>query len=168
MDWSNEAYARLYVRDTKTWILLGWEGQCVLALLLRKLDRAGVLADVFTADDLAVMLANGMPVDIVSRGLDRLILREVVEVTEVGLVMPNYLAAQESAKTDRQRQFESRERRRDQSRNVTEPSRNVTPESRNRCKICHRLSQVVTSCHNLSLFTSADPLLCSADPDQKS
>ncbi len=131
MDWANENYARLYVRDTKTWMLLGWEGQCVLALMLRKLDRAGVLAGVFDGEDLALIFANGMPVEIVAAGLSRLLKREVVELSDCGLVMPNYIEAQEVAMTDQQRKREQRERHRARSRFVTKASRNVTDSGRN-------------------------------------
>lgn len=161
MDWANESYVRLYVRDTKTWMLLGWEGQCLLPLILRKLDRSGVLADVFNAEDMFVMLANGMPLDIVERGLSRLIAKEVVTFCDIGLLMPNYLVAQETPKTDKQRQKESRERRSVTSRNVTEESRAVMNESQDRSDSsqvvtgCHALSQVVTPC--LALPSSALP-----------
>ena len=43
MNFEDEDYVRLYTRDTVTWELLGWEGHCVLTLMLRgKFDRAGV------------------------------------------------------------------------------------------------------------------------------
>jgi hypothetical protein len=150
MDWANESYVRLYIRDTKTWMLLGWEGQCLLPLILRKLDRSGVLADVFNAEDLAVMFANGMPVESIEKGLSRLIAKEVVTFCDIGLLMTNYLVAQETPKTDKQRQKESRERRSVASRIVTGRSHIVTIESQNSSELshsvteCHAESQVVT------------------------
>jgi len=161
MDWANESYVRLYTRDTKTWMLLGWEGQCLLPLILRKLDRSGVLADVFNAEDLAVMLANGMPVDSIEKGLSRLITKEVVTFCDIGMLMTNYLVAQETPKTDKQRQKESRERRSVSSRIVTGESRDVTIESQDRSDLSHVVtdghapSQVVTPC--LALPDSAVP-----------
>jgi len=163
MDWSNESYVRLYVRDTKTWIRLGWEGQVVLTLALRKLDRAGLLDDVSTADDLAVMLGNGIPVSIVEVGLSRLLDREVFVLVPSGLLMPHFIEAQESRKSDPQRQRESREKKRAMSRFVTHESRDVTLESQPVTFESHS----VTTCHNLSqpvTLTSADPLPCSALP----
>jgi hypothetical protein len=163
VDWANESYVRLYVRDTKTWMLLGWEGQCLLPLILRKLDRSGVLADVFGAEDLSVMLANGMPMESIEKGLSRLVTKEVVTFCDIGLLMTNYLVAQETPKTDKQRQKESRERRSISSRFVTVESRAVTNESQERSD----LSQVVTDGHtpsqpvtlNLALPSSALPSL---------
>lgn len=163
MDWSNESYVRLYVRDTKTWLKLGWEGQTVLALTLRKLDRSGLLDGVQDAADLAVMLANGIPVQIVDTGLQRLLTLEVFQFTPEGLLMPHFIEAQEARKSDPQRQRESREKKRAMSRNVTLESRNVTDQSRN----VSFESQLVTRCHTLSqpvTLTFADPLLCLADP----
>lgn len=40
MNWSDERYVKLYERDTLTW---PWQAKCVFALLLRKVDRSGVL-----------------------------------------------------------------------------------------------------------------------------
>jgi hypothetical protein len=115
VDWSNERYVRWYVRDTKTWMLLGWEGQCVLGLILRKVDRSGVLDGALTGDDLVVMFANGMPPEVAQTGLDRLVKREVVKLVTDGLVVTNFILAQESAQSDALRAREARERRRFES-----------------------------------------------------
>ena len=113
MDWSNERYVRLYVRDTKTWCLLGWEGQSLLMLLLRRLDRCGILEGVCDADDVVVVLRNGLPLEVAETGLSRLLKHGVFESRSVGLVMPKFLEAQESKQTEAQRARESRARRRD-------------------------------------------------------
>jgi hypothetical protein len=142
LDWSNERYVRIYVRDTKTWKLLGWEGQAVLCLLARRFDRSGLLDDVRDADDVSLMIGCGFPVEIADVGLQRIIDRGVMEVVEDGLLWPKFLEAQEAAKTDKQRQREFRERRRADakrtklSRNVTKPSRETTER--------HGASQPVT------------------------
>jgi hypothetical protein len=115
MDYANERYVRLYTRDTKTWCLLGWEGQALLGLLLRKLDRAGLLEDVFDADDVLVLLGNGMPIELITVGLDRLVRRGVLERTERGLISPNFIEAQETAQSNRQRNREWRAKRRDRA-----------------------------------------------------
>jgi hypothetical protein len=43
MDWENERYVRVYTRDTIDWVALGWEAQSLFLLLIRKVDRSGVL-----------------------------------------------------------------------------------------------------------------------------
>lgn len=149
MNFEDEPYVRVYVRDTKTWLKLGFEGQAVLLFVLRKLDRAGVLdgIDEPAAD---VALLTGVPVAIVEAGLPRLLERGVLVLRGDRLIMPNYIEAQSCAKSDRLRQQEQRQRRRndsladssasgavtirdDSSRDVTavtsrhEPSQDVTP-----------------------------------------
>lgn len=144
MDWSNERYVRLYTRDTKTWLLCGWQGQSVLCFFLRKCDRCGILEGAHDAGDLAVMFCNGMRIDDIEAGLSSLMKYGVIIDSSIGLVMPNFLQAQEAPMSDAQRQREHRERRlarasgavtncdtqvtqRDtQSQNVTDSSRGVT------------------------------------------
>jgi len=112
MDWSNEAYVKWYTRDTKTWMLLGWQGQAVLGFLMRKADRSGRIDDVADGADLAVIFANGMPPSEIQNGLDMLVKRDVVRLTDSGLIIVNFLDAQEASKSDALRQKESRARRR--------------------------------------------------------
>lgn len=115
MNFEDEPYVRIYTRDTKTWLRLGWEGQSVFSLLWRKLDRAGVLDDV--TDPVAdVALVTGMPEALVSVGLERMLRLGVVEHRGTRLVGPRYVEAQTAVKTDRLRSAELRKRRRDMAR----------------------------------------------------
>lgn len=110
MEFSDESYVRLFVRDTKTWLRLGFEGQCVLMFTLRKLDRAGVLDGMEEpAEDLALM--TGVPLAIVSVGLTRLLERGVFVLMGTSITMPNYVKAQNCRQSDKLRQQESRLRR---------------------------------------------------------
>ena len=43
MDWSDERYVRVYTRDTPDWQCLSFLAQGLFCLILRKVDRAGVL-----------------------------------------------------------------------------------------------------------------------------
>ena len=158
MDWPNEHYVRLYTRDTMTWIRLGWEGQCVVALLLRKLDRAGVL-DIDDHSPLDVVCAvTGLPDHVVEVGLQRALDRDVFRVDGGKLVMPHYLDAQEARASDAARARRRRERSSAQrgslSQNVTAASQNVTAASQNVterhvdnpvCDKCDSSSQNVTA-----------------------
>lgn len=103
---------RLYVRDTKTWKLLGWEGQTVLSLLARRFDRSGLLDDVRTGEDVAIMIGYGFPEDVAERGLKKLLKKDVWRIIDTGLFWPNFMEAQETAMSDAQRQRESRAKRR--------------------------------------------------------
>lgn len=43
MRWEDERYVRVYTRDTATWKTLPWQARALLPLLMRKLDRAGLM-----------------------------------------------------------------------------------------------------------------------------
>lgn len=110
MDWSNERYVRLYTRDTETWKLLTWEGRALLTLLLRKVDRAGVLETKHGARGVAALVE--LPLDLVERGLPQLLEDGTVAAHAVGYYIPKFLEAQEAPASDALRQKEARERRR--------------------------------------------------------
>jgi hypothetical protein len=118
MDWSNEQYVRLYIRDTKTWLKLRWEGQALFMMLLRKVDRAGVLDDIDEpVADLA--LITGLPEEHVEAGLERLLTPGgPVEINDKTLVIPNFIEANEAPKSDRLRAREYRERRKRDAMNT--------------------------------------------------
>ncbi|HEY6056259.1 MAG TPA: hypothetical protein VIU86_20175, partial [Gaiellaceae bacterium] len=121
-------YVRIYTRDTKTWLKLGFEGQTVLLFLTRKLDRSGVLDGIEDpAEDVA--LITGVPIEIVRIGLARLLERGVFELKGTRLIAPNFIEAQSCAKSDRLRQQELRERRRSETLGTAEaePERATEP-----------------------------------------
>jgi len=135
VDWSNERYVRLCIRDTTSWKRLGWDGQCMLMALLRKVDRSGSM----DLDGLepweGAMLHTGAPEDMARRGVEAMLRIEVIAVRGTRLVFPNFIAAQECTKSDVLRSRESRERRADEkkaaqaSQEVTQPSQEVTQPS---------------------------------------
>jgi hypothetical protein len=112
LDFADESYVRLFTRDTKTWLRLGFEGQAVLMFVLRKLDRAGVL-DGMDDPESDLALVAGIPLDLVKIGLPRLLERGVLQLSSNRLIMPNFLEAQNCRQSDRLRKQESRTRRRD-------------------------------------------------------
>lgn len=155
MDWSNEHYARVYTRDTDEWLLLSWEARSLWVLLLRKMDRAGILAAKHGTRSLAALV--GMPLEVVQRALPELLEDGCLREYQGGYVAPNFLEAQETSQTDKQRKRESRERRRATSlapaESVTKPDESVTKpdiESRNVTETSapvtdgHSSSQLVT------------------------
>lgn len=118
MNFEDEPYVRLYARDTKTWLRLGFEGQCVLMFLLRKLDKAGVLDGMDDLDS-DVALITGIPEAIVASGMPRLLKWGVFQLVGNRLIMPNYIQAQSAIRTDKARQRDMREKRVAQARLVT-------------------------------------------------
>lgn len=112
MDFANEEYRRLYVRDTITWKRLGWAGQCVLMQVLRKMDRSGVLELSGMEPAEAVALVTGGSVEEIETGLGRLLHLEVLKHVGDALVWPRFVEGQTVNKSDKQRQRESRDKRR--------------------------------------------------------
>lgn len=163
MDFANERYVRLYVRETTTWRLLPWESQALLPHVLRIVDRAGVLdlAGISPAEALQAHLPK-WPSCAVEIGVDGLIARGILEHHGNALVWPKFLDGQEAPQSDVHRQRESRARRRDEARLqelVTErdhESQNVTG--------CHDGSRAVTpnqpnQLNQPSNLPGADPLI---------
>jgi hypothetical protein len=176
MNFADEPYIRIYTRDTKTWLKLGFEGQSVLVLISRKLDRSGVLDGIDDpAEDVALILRA--PVETVRIGLERLFALRVLELHGNRLIAPNYIEAQTCAKSDRLRQQELRERRRTETLGLPEaepapvtkrdePSRDVTPVTDR-----HAPSQDVTLICALPSLTvrgseRAPPHVASPEPER--
>src|SRR4051812_34670403 len=115
MRWEDERYVRLYTRDTVEWEMLCWQARALMPQILRKVDRAGLL-------ELGKHGARGLaksvklPLDVVQFGLDGtdegpgLLPSGSVELRGTLLVIPNFIAAQETASSDAQRKRDQRER----------------------------------------------------------
>jgi len=155
MRWEDERYVRLYTRDTVGWLLLSLEAQGLFGLILRKVDRAGILSlGTFGKRAVAVSIGHANRAKVIEKALDELLVDGCVQIRGEGegqvLLVPNFIEAQEAPQSDAQRQRESRARARDraaadaalcmgpqltlgrvesapESRNVTEPSHAVTP-----------------------------------------
>jgi hypothetical protein len=143
VNFEDEPYVRLYTRDTKTWLKLGFEGRVVLSLTLRKLDRAGVLDDIEDAADLALII--DAPAEFVRLGFARCVELDVFRLVDKRLVMPRYAEAQNCRQSDKLRKQESRARRRSAALEpVTtrdSPSQDVTES--------HQQSPAVTVGHSI-------------------
>jgi hypothetical protein len=149
LDWENERYVRIYTRDTPDWVLLGWEAQAAYPLIMRKLDRAGVLELGKHDPPRAIAAVTRLPLELVERALPVLVgPGGPFELREGFLVDPDFLDAQEAKQSDAARQRAARERARLREgrtvrlrtrsngtapiRNRSNPSRIVTPPIRNR------------------------------------
>ena len=142
MNFEDERFVKIYPRNTTNWKLLGWEGRCVLMMMLREVDRAGCLDLEGGMEGLALLL--DLPPDVTERGFAACVKRGCVVQTENTATIPNFVKAQEARQSDRVRQAESRARRREigLSQNVTNTTRTVTKRD--------DLSHAVTSSHTLS------------------
>lgn len=180
MRWSDEKYVRVYTRDTIDWLGLSFEAQGLLALILRKVDRAG-LAKLGRHGKRGVAVLVGHPTrwETIAPALEELLSDGCVRIDGDVLVVPNFIEAQEAIQTDAQRKRSQRERDRDiaaarvaypidWSRNVTGDGESVTKrdrESRNvtncpaEAERGHAESRAVTSGHS-------DPIRSEpSDPD---
>ena len=109
-------------------------------MLLRKVDRSGVLDTGRTDKAKALALTLMMPLEVVSVGLEELLASGTAEVSDGSIVLPNFLAAQEAVISDRQRQKDLRERRLAETR----------ANERNNDDSCHAVSRGVTDGHAVS------------------
>jgi len=114
LDFSDERYVRVYTRDTATWECLEWDGQCVFVLLMRKVDRAGVLdfGDGNTVEE-AVKAVTRLPLHVVETGLPKLLKHKVLAIIDQQLVIIKFIEAQEAVHSEKFRSREYRAKRRD-------------------------------------------------------
>lgn len=126
MRWEDERYVRFYTRDTPSWLMLSWRARGLFGLLLRAVDRAGVLP-------VGKLGQKGLAVAVLAPWAE--IEAPLAELLEDGCVvwdagraaffMPNYLEAQECAQSDAARRRKSRERARAQFGGTSAASENA-------------------------------------------
>jgi hypothetical protein len=113
LNYEDEEYVRYFTRETVTWAALGWEGQCVLALMLHgKFDRAGVFDCDGHDPSHAVTLLTRIPIDVTRVGLERLFETKTWVLRDGKIIWPRFVEAQTCRRSDKARQKESREIRR--------------------------------------------------------
>ena len=115
MDYSNEKYVRLYTADTPGWRMLPWQSKALMPLLMRRVDRAGVI-DLGRHGVPGLAVTVELPLDVVEPGLAGLLEGgedAPVRMSGTQLVIPNFMAAQSASSSDAARQKASREKRRD-------------------------------------------------------
>lgn len=151
MNWSDERYVRLYTRDTVTWKRWSWETRACLALLLRKVDRSGVLDTGASDKAEAFALLIEVPIEVASGAITELVQSGTMVEHATGFLLPTFIEAQEATKSDAARQRESREKRRAATMRSSEDA-------------CHELSRTVTPRHNLSLQPSQPSLAVPSVP----
>lgn len=137
MRWEDERYVRLYTRDTTDWLGLSFDAQALFALLLRKVDRAGLLP-LGKHGKRGVAIAIGHPREWgrLEPALEELLTDGCVRLTDDGatILVPNFIRAQEARASDKARQQKHRE-----TAAAMAASQSVTPRD--------SASQDVTSSH---------------------
>jgi hypothetical protein len=154
MDWPNENYVRLYTRETDDDLVLSWEARAVWHEMLKRFDRSGLIELRRGRKGLAAVLR--VPVEVVERGVPELIEDGRIRELESGYFAPNFMEAQEATKSDRQRQKESRERRRSKHA-VTDQDEPVTNRDETSRHVVTKRDAIVTRPREVVTLTSADP-----------
>jgi hypothetical protein len=141
VNWSEEKYVKLFVRDTPTWRAWPWQARALAPLLMRVLEGEGRLAIGRLEPARAVALTVDLPIEVVSVGLPAMLEDGTLELREGGLWWPHFEEAQESRKSEALR---SREHRARQRRETSTPTR-------------HAASHAVTQRHTPSPSSPAQP-----------
>lgn len=153
MRWEEERYVRVYIRDTTEWISLSWEARAVFYEMMRKVDRTGfIVVGKSGLRGLSALLR--IPYEVVQRGIegeDGLLADGCVVAVDGGLCIPNYIEAQESKQSDRQRKAEQRARDRD-LKLATGPSQ-PTDQLGQGVTTCDQAGQAVTIGHAPGQFS---------------
>jgi hypothetical protein len=109
MDWANEYWVKLYIRDTITWLSWDWETRALFVLLLRKVDRGGGI-DIGQRDAAnALSVVLGVPGDVADRCVSNLIADGTIEAGGGRVTVPNFREAQMTRQGDRIRKQRSRD-----------------------------------------------------------
>ncbi len=116
MDWANESYVRVYTRETDDDLALSWDARSVWRALLTKFDRSGLIETRRGAVGLAAIAR--VPIDVMERALPELVADGRVRHINAGYFAPNFMVAQETPRSDKARQHDSRAKRR--ARNLVE------------------------------------------------
>jgi hypothetical protein len=152
MRWEDERYVRVYTRDTVDWLSLSFIAQGLFCLILRKVDRAGLMK-LGKHGKRAVAVMVGFPGEWsrLEPALEELLADGSVQIRGEYLLVPNFIEAQDANQSDAQRKRESRARARDitAAANVLGPdkvSASVTgcPDSGQKVTSGHTVSHAVT------------------------
>lgn len=167
MRWEDERYVRLYTRDTVDWEMLPWQSRALFPLLLRKVDRAGII-QLGKHGTRGLSSVVGLPVEVTEPGLAGLLDDGSAELHGDALVIKNFIEAQEATASDSKRAREYRERHRNgitnRDNDVTDCDATVTGN--------HDASRAVTTRHsvpNLTVLSLAlsDPPAATAEVAEK-
>lgn len=137
MNWSDERYVRLFTRDTVTWLRWSFETRAVFCLLLRKVDRSGVLETGRGDKAEALALTLMAPIEVCRKAIAELTSCGTLAASDTSLVVPRFIEAQECRMSDKARQKESREKR-------------AAAKIQNHEDVCHTPSHDVTAGHTVS------------------
>jgi hypothetical protein len=158
MDWANEEYVRVYTRETSDDLELSWQAVALWRAMLCKFDRAGLLE----AKNGWVSVAKvvRMPEDVVIAAGKELERDGRVIRTKRGMFAPNFTEAQTVRKSDKARQRESRDRRREEAAKTagTDETPQTAVQVLESTEPCHTASPTShTMSHDVTLRSALPP-----------
>lgn len=123
MRYEDEPYVRLYKRETPEWTLLEWQARLIHPLVLKHMDRAGLL-ELGKSGWKALASLLRVPLAFVEVAMPVLLEDGCVALAPDGkggqvIFAPNFIEAQEASQTDAGRKRAQRERARDRARAAT-------------------------------------------------
>ncbi len=148
VDWPNEEYVRVYTRETGDDLDLSWEALALWRAMLVKFDKSGLV--VARNGWISVARMTRIPSEVVQRVGPELLSDGRLQQVNGGFFAPNYTEAQTASKSDKVRQRESRDRRRE----------SAAVQAQDITTACHAASHAVTPSHE----RSQNVTLCSALP----
>lgn len=108
MDWPNERFVKVYIRDSANWLALSWSAQALFLQLLRKVNYRTGLLDLgkLGAKAVAVLLQQvAIWESVIEPALHELLAEGLVTVDESGaLAIPNFIEAQTARQSAKLRQ----------------------------------------------------------------
>jgi hypothetical protein len=112
VNWSEEKYVKLFVRDTPTWRAWPWQARATAPLLMRVLESEGSLSVGRLDPTRAVALTVNLPDEVVAPGLAAMLEDGTLEFRDGRLWWPKFEEAQESRKSDalNSRDYRARQR----------------------------------------------------------
>lgn len=116
MNWSDENYVKLYLKDTYTWRAWPWQARALIGPLMKAMNGAGIVEFGSADPAMAVGIMTLMPIEVVEVALAAMIGTGTLERISAGFLMPNFLEAQEARKTEAAKKRDQRSRARDIAR----------------------------------------------------
>jgi hypothetical protein len=112
VNWSEEKYVKLFTRDTPTWRSWPWQARATAPLLMRALEGEGSLSVGRLDVNRAVAVTVNLPEEVVAPGLAAMLDDGTLALNDGRLWWPKFEEAQESRKSDAQKQRDYRDRKR--------------------------------------------------------
>jgi hypothetical protein len=133
LDWANERWIKVYVRDTPDWQKMSWDAKAMLMLLLRKADSRGVVdLGKDGRENIAWVLGHAELKQRLDLALDELLADGCVSISTNALVIRNFTEAQQARTSDAEKQRKYRDRKKGNAVTTALPIERIEEREENR------------------------------------